>query len=283
MPSIVLPDAPQGGVVADDAPGDEPRPYRRRRMRAGSPSSPGFIWGERQLELGRDRRRRSRRWRQGSPARGIGKGDRVLVHSKNCDAMFVSMFATFRLGAVWVPTNFRLLPDEVAYLAHAPRARRPSSAMAIFPTMRRRSRRQPRAGIHLADRAGRFRRGRGRRGDRAPCRRERRQRRGRARRPVLVLLHLRHDRALQGRRADPWPDGLRRHQPSLRPRCPARPRPMPRSWSRRSRMARACTSSCMSARGAPTILLPTERFDIDEAYRLIARTASPTCSPCRRS
>jgi fatty-acyl-CoA synthase len=33
--------------------------------------------------------------------------------------MFWSMFATFRLGAVWVPTNFRLMPDEVAYLATA--------------------------------------------------------------------------------------------------------------------------------------------------------------------
>jgi fatty-acyl-CoA synthase len=33
--------------------------------------------------------------------------------------MFCSMFAAFRLGAVWVPTNFRLMPDEVAYLATA--------------------------------------------------------------------------------------------------------------------------------------------------------------------
>jgi fatty-acyl-CoA synthase len=77
---------------------------------------PGFIWGERQWS-----------WAQldaqvsalafGLKARGLGKGDRLLVHSKNCDAMFVSMFAAFRLGAVWVPTNFRLLPDEVAWLA----------------------------------------------------------------------------------------------------------------------------------------------------------------------
>jgi fatty-acyl-CoA synthase len=52
-------------------------------------------------------------------ARGIVKGDRILVHSKNCDEMFWSMFAAFRLGAVWVPTNFRLMPDEVAYLATA--------------------------------------------------------------------------------------------------------------------------------------------------------------------
>ena len=52
-------------------------------------------------------------------ARGIAKGDRILVHSKNCEEMFWSMFAAFRLGAVWVPTNFRLMPDEVAYLATA--------------------------------------------------------------------------------------------------------------------------------------------------------------------
>ena len=52
---------------------------------------------------------------------GMGKGDRVLVHTKNCNEMFESMFAAFRLGAVWVPTNFRLMPDEVAYLAEASR------------------------------------------------------------------------------------------------------------------------------------------------------------------
>src|SRR4051794_19331549 len=78
----------------------------------------GFIWGD-----------RSWTWREieghasalaaGLAARGIVKGDRILVHSKNCEEMFVSMFAAFRLGAVWVPTNFRLMPDEVTYLATA--------------------------------------------------------------------------------------------------------------------------------------------------------------------
>ena len=48
---------------------------------------------------------------------GLVKGDRLLVHSKNSDEMFFSMLAAFRLGAVWVPTNFRLMPDEVIYLA----------------------------------------------------------------------------------------------------------------------------------------------------------------------
>src|SRR5215468_2912006 len=78
----------------------------------------GFVWGD-----------RSWTWREidaevsalaaALSARGIAKGDRILVHSKNCEEMFWSMFAAFRLGAVWVPTNFRLMPDEVAYLASA--------------------------------------------------------------------------------------------------------------------------------------------------------------------
>src|SRR5438105_15755132 len=78
----------------------------------------GLIWGD-----------RSWTWREidrlvsalaaALAARGIAKGDRILVHSKNCDEMFWSMFSAFRLGAVWVPTNFRLMPDEVAYLGTA--------------------------------------------------------------------------------------------------------------------------------------------------------------------
>jgi fatty-acyl-CoA synthase len=51
--------------------------------------------------------------------RGVTKGDRVLVQSKNCNQLFESMFACFRLGAVWVPTNFRLTAEEVGYLAAA--------------------------------------------------------------------------------------------------------------------------------------------------------------------
>ena len=54
---------------------------------------------------------------------GIGFGDRVVVQSKNSNLMLESMWACFRIGAVWVPTNFRLLPDDVAYLATASGAR----------------------------------------------------------------------------------------------------------------------------------------------------------------
>ena len=55
----------------------------------------------------------------GLRARGIGKGDAVLVLSRNSNQMFESLWATFKLGAVWVPCNFRLTPPEVAYLGAA--------------------------------------------------------------------------------------------------------------------------------------------------------------------
>ncbi len=76
----------------------------------------------------------------GLAARGIGKGDRVLVHAKNGAEMFFSMFACFRLGAVWVPTNFRLLPEEVVFLAASSGAKGflchadfPAHAAAVAP------------------------------------------------------------------------------------------------------------------------------------------------------
>ncbi|SLN75671.1 acyl-CoA synthetase [Oceanibacterium hippocampi] len=79
---------------------------------------------------------------------GVVKGDRILVQSQNCNQLFESMFACFRLGAVWVPANFRQTPDEVAYLAqssgavgmicnaafpdHAAAARRQSNALRFL-------------------------------------------------------------------------------------------------------------------------------------------------------
>ena len=50
-------------------------------------------------------------------ARGVQHGDRVLLHARNSNAVLETMFASWMLGAVWVPTNFRLTPPEVAYLA----------------------------------------------------------------------------------------------------------------------------------------------------------------------
>lgn len=47
---------------------------------------------------------------------GLKKGDCILVQSRNNLQLFESCWVAFRLGCVWVPTNFRLTPPEVAYL-----------------------------------------------------------------------------------------------------------------------------------------------------------------------
>lgn len=53
----------------------------------------------------------------GLQAAGVRHGDRVLVHGRNSLAYFETMWACWLIGAVWVPTNFRLTPTEIAYLA----------------------------------------------------------------------------------------------------------------------------------------------------------------------
>lgn len=46
---------------------------------------------------------------------GLAKGDRLLVQAENSNQMVEVMLAAFRLGAVWVPCNFRQAPGETAY------------------------------------------------------------------------------------------------------------------------------------------------------------------------
>ena len=49
--------------------------------------------------------------------RDISAGSSVLVQARNSNQMLESMWACFKLGAVWVPCNFRLTPPEVAFIA----------------------------------------------------------------------------------------------------------------------------------------------------------------------
>lgn len=53
---------------------------------------------------------------------GVKKGDKILTQSRNNVQMFESCWVAFQLGCVWVPTNFRLSPPEVAYLAQSSHA-----------------------------------------------------------------------------------------------------------------------------------------------------------------
>ncbi|MGH3434878.1 MAG: acyl-CoA synthetase [Sciscionella sp.] len=49
--------------------------------------------------------------------RGIGRGDCVLLHSPNHVEFVQVMFATWRVGAVLAPTNFRLTPADITGIA----------------------------------------------------------------------------------------------------------------------------------------------------------------------
>lgn len=53
---------------------------------------------------------------------GIVKGDRMLVQAQNSNQMIEIMLAAFRLGAIWVPCNFRQAPGETAYAAEKSKA-----------------------------------------------------------------------------------------------------------------------------------------------------------------
>ena len=52
----------------------------------------------------------------GLAAQGVGKGDRVAILARNSHAFAAMRFALARLGAVLVPVNFMLKPDEAAYI-----------------------------------------------------------------------------------------------------------------------------------------------------------------------
>jgi fatty-acyl-CoA synthase len=54
---------------------------------------------------------------------GVSKGDSLLVQAQNSNQMIEIMLAAFRLGAIWVPCNFRQAPGETAYAAQKAKAK----------------------------------------------------------------------------------------------------------------------------------------------------------------
>ena len=86
-----------------------------RQTAALHPERAGLIQGEQQWTWG-EIDRRVDAMVAALRSLGIRKGDRLLVQSRNNLAMFESCWVAFRLGAVWVPVNFRLTPPEVAWL-----------------------------------------------------------------------------------------------------------------------------------------------------------------------
>ena len=63
---------------------------------------------------------RSDRWSAALQALGVGPGDRVATIAPNTHAQLTAFYAVPQIGAVLVPINFRLAPEEFQYLlAHS--------------------------------------------------------------------------------------------------------------------------------------------------------------------
>ncbi|RRD59034.1 acyl-CoA synthetase [Comamonadaceae bacterium OH2545_COT-014] len=86
------------------------------------PERTALVWGD-ELWRWRELDARVSALAAALAARGVGPGSTLLVHSRNSNEMFESMFAAFRLGAVWVPTNFRAVPSELVHMASVARSR----------------------------------------------------------------------------------------------------------------------------------------------------------------
>jgi fatty-acyl-CoA synthase len=82
------------------------------------PDRPAIIWRDSTWTWA-DMLRRVQAAAGALAAFGVQSGDRVLLHARNSNAVLETMFACWTIGATWVPTNFRLTPAEVAYLAQS--------------------------------------------------------------------------------------------------------------------------------------------------------------------
>src|SRR5713101_6787451 len=58
------------------------------------------------------------RWSSALQALGIGQGDRVAYVAPNTHAQLESFYAVPQIGAVLVPINYRLTPDDFVYLVN---------------------------------------------------------------------------------------------------------------------------------------------------------------------
>lgn len=87
------------------------------RNAARWPDRPAIIWGEKTWSWKELDDRVSALASALVAEYGLTKGDRLLVQAQNSNQMVEIMLAAFRLGAVWVPCNFRQAPAETAYAA----------------------------------------------------------------------------------------------------------------------------------------------------------------------
>jgi fatty-acyl-CoA synthase len=96
------------------------------------PERVAFVCGD-QVRTFREVDARVNRLARGLAARGVAQGDRVAVLMGNSIEMVEAIFAGWRLGAIVVPVNFRLVAAEVEYVLADSGARAVVVDAALFP------------------------------------------------------------------------------------------------------------------------------------------------------
>ena len=93
-----------------------------RRARRLYPSREAVIDGERRLTYEQffDR---CDRWSSALQALGVQQGDRIVYIAPNTHAQLESFYAVPQIGAVLVPVNYRLTPDDFAFIINHSGAR----------------------------------------------------------------------------------------------------------------------------------------------------------------
>jgi fatty-acyl-CoA synthase len=76
------------------------------------PDATAVVFGERRLDY-TTLNERACRAANALLAEGIEQGDRVAILARNCDTFMVLFFAAAKIGAVFVPVNFRLAAPEI--------------------------------------------------------------------------------------------------------------------------------------------------------------------------
>ncbi|MEO3822786.1 long-chain-fatty-acid--CoA ligase [Actinomadura sp. B10D3] len=93
-----------------------------RERALANPDRVAYIAGDTEITYG-DFDRRVDRVAAALAAAGVGAGDRVAILDKNSLEYAEQLFGAARIGAVQVPVNYRLAPDEVAYIVNNAQAR----------------------------------------------------------------------------------------------------------------------------------------------------------------
>ena len=88
-----------------------------RYWAARDPDRMAFVLGERELAW-RQLDEQTSRLARGLQATGVRVGDRVAALTPNCIEFCETVLACFKLGAIFVPLNYRLAPPELVDILH---------------------------------------------------------------------------------------------------------------------------------------------------------------------